>query len=60
MGRYNEETGVYLSDHLTNSSSRAFSVSVSQVPLPAAFWLFGSALLGMGLFRRGKEPVQLR
>jgi hypothetical protein len=60
MGRYNEETGVFLSDHLPDSSSRAFSLSVSTVPLPAAFWLFGSALLGMGLFRRGKEPVQLR
>jgi hypothetical protein len=54
MGRYNEETGVYLSDHLTNSSSRAFSVSVSQVPLPAAFWLFGSTLVGMGFIRRAK------
>jgi hypothetical protein len=52
MGRYIEATGDYLSDYINNSSSRAFSISVNQVPLPTSIWLLGSALLGMGLFGR--------
>ena len=32
------------------------SGSISPVPLPAAAWLFGSALLGMGMVRRRKQP----
>lgn len=31
--------------------------SVSQVPLPAAVWLFGSSLLGMLGFNRRKSPI---
>lgn len=30
------------------------SITVSQVPLPAAAWLFGSALLGLGVVKRRK------
>lgn len=30
------------------------SVTLSQVPLPAAAWLFGSALLGLGALKRKK------
>ena len=35
-----------------------FSFTVSEVPLPAAAWLFGSALLGLGAMKRMKasEP----
>lgn len=41
------------------ATNQAFSSSsqVSAVPLPAAAWLFGSALLGMGLFRRRKQSA---
>jgi hypothetical protein len=28
------------------------AISVSTVPVPAAAWLFGSALLGLGVFKR--------
>lgn len=40
-----------------SGGATAFSAStqVSAVPLPAAAWLFGSALLGLGLFRRRKQ-----
>jgi hypothetical protein len=31
------------------------NVSVVAVPIPAAVWLFGSALVGLGLNRRGKR-----
>lgn len=31
-----------------------FSFTVSEVPLPAAAWLFGSALLGLGALKRSK------
>jgi hypothetical protein len=49
---YDEATdSQYLSWHLPDATARAFSVSVETVPLPAAFWLFGSSLVGLGLFR---------
>jgi hypothetical protein len=32
--------------------SYAYNLSVAAVPLPAAAWLLGSALLGLGVFRR--------
>ena len=32
------------------------SGTISPVPIPAAAWLFGSALLGVGMVRRRKQP----
>lgn len=42
-----------------SGGSTAFSAStqISAVPLPAAAWLFGSALVGLGIFRRRKQVV---
>lgn len=41
------------------ATNQAFSSNsqVSAVPLPAAAWLFGSVVLGMGLFRRRKQAA---
>lgn len=36
----------------------AVSAQVSAVPVPAAVWLFGSALAGMGVIGRRKQPEQ--
>ena len=33
-------------------NNMGFTAELSEVPLPAAAWLFGSALLGLGIFRR--------
>lgn len=52
MVMYNETSGSDYSVYYPDSSTRAFSVSVNTVPLPAAVWLFGSSLVGLGLFRR--------
>lgn len=43
------------------ATNQAFSSNsqVSAVPLPAAAWLFGSAILGMGFFRRRKQHVAI-
>jgi hypothetical protein len=38
------------------SYSATFSLTVRPVPLPAAFWLMGSALAGLGLLRGRKKP----
>jgi hypothetical protein len=42
-----------------DSSSHAFtsSTQISAVPLPAAAWLFGSALLGLGAMRRKQKAA---
>lgn len=37
------------------SGAQAYNLTVSAVPLPAAFWLFGSALTGLGVFGRKKS-----
>jgi hypothetical protein len=34
-----------------------FEANVSSVPIPAAVWLFGSALAGIGVFGRSKKTV---
>lgn len=48
--------GQYVLKMATNMLAPASSTSVvSAVPLPAAAWLFGSALLGLGVFRRRKQ-----
>jgi len=36
--------------------SATFSLTVQPVPLPAAFWLMGSALTGLGILGRRKKP----
>lgn len=52
MEMYDEATdSVYLSWYLQDTNSRAFSISVETVPLPAAFWLFASSLASFGLFQ---------
>ena len=41
--------------NIANSSLNAWAIhdgDVGEVPLPAAAWLFGSALLGLGAIRR--------
>jgi hypothetical protein len=35
----------------------AYSGTISAVPLPAAAWLFGSALLGLGAMRRKQKAA---
>ena len=41
-------------DGMLDESSFAYVPSVSEVPVPAAAWLFGSALMSLGLARRRK------
>lgn len=40
----------------TTSALFAGSMSVSQVPIPAAVWLFGSGLIGLAAVTRRKKP----
>lgn len=48
--------GQYVLKMATNMLAPSSSTStVSAVPLPAAAWLFGSALLGLGVLRRRKQ-----
>ncbi len=42
-----------------NVSDYALSVTTSAVPVPAAVWLFGSALAGMGIVGRRKEKASV-
>ena len=46
-------------NHQYNLSSNGFGIEVSAVPLPAAVWLLGSGLMGLGLFgrRRRVQPA---
>ena len=49
----------YFGPRVSNLGSGTFAVwstagSVSAVPIPAAAWLFGSALLGLGVLKRKK------
>ena len=41
-------------DGMLDEASFAYVPSVSEVPVPAAAWLFGSALMSLGLARRRK------
>jgi len=55
----NTSIGIHLSFDLTAHDKATFTTSfeVVPVPLPAAMWLFGSGLLGLGaLARRRKQP----
>lgn len=47
----------YILKIAVSGGPNAFSATtqISAVPLPAAAWLFGSALMGLGLFRRRKQ-----
>ncbi len=58
MVMYNETNGTDYSVYYRDTPTRAFSVSVNAVPLPAAFWLFGTSLIGLGLFRRTTKPCR--
>jgi hypothetical protein len=42
-----------------NQINDGYSLTVSQVPVPAAVWLFGSALAGMGIIGRRKNKGAL-
>lgn len=39
------------------TTTDGYSLTVSQVPVPAAIWLFGSALAGMGIIGRRKNAA---
>ena len=51
------ELGYTASFELTYGGYDNIAVS-TVVPLPAAVWLFGSALFGLGVIRRGQKAVQ--
>lgn len=40
---------------ITNPWSGIYSVTVTAVPLPAAFWMFGTALMGLFAFARRRN-----
>ncbi|MFT6051921.1 MAG: hypothetical protein ACI9B9_001564 [Halioglobus sp.] len=44
----------FLYDDILYDNRGGVSLSVAAVPLPAAAWLFGSALLGLGMIKRRK------
>ena len=46
--------GNQLFDYRLAEGTSGTSWSVASVPLPAAAWLFGSALLGLGVIKRKK------
>lgn len=46
-----------VNDTYYQNNSGAFGVSISQVPLPAAVWLFGSALFGLVAVARRRAVV---
>ncbi|MCA9470063.1 MAG: VPLPA-CTERM sorting domain-containing protein [Nitrospira sp.] len=46
------DVGSYL---WTFSNGETLSLQIGQVPIPAAAWLFGSALLGLAAVKRGKR-----
>jgi hypothetical protein len=46
------ELGGKISDDYGRAQAGHFLVNVTAVPVPAAVWLFGSALAGLGWFRR--------
>lgn len=43
-----------VSDGLFSDNSGAYEITVSQTPIPQAFWLFGSALAGLAAARQRK------
>jgi hypothetical protein len=49
--------GIHLAFDLTAGDKASFTTSfeVVPVPIPAAFWLFGSGLLGLGAFARRRQ-----
>ncbi len=53
----NTNIGIHLSFDLTAGDKATFTTSfeVVPVPLPAAAWLFGSGLLGLGAFARRRQ-----
>ncbi len=42
-------------EYFSTSDEGSFTSTVSAVPLPAAFWLFGSALVGFVVLSRSKQ-----
>ena len=45
--------GTYISD----TTGLDATITVTAVPIPATIWLFGSALVGLGVFGRRKKPA---
>jgi len=37
-----------------------FTANISEVPVPAALWLFASAIIGLAGFSRGRKPLRLQ
>lgn len=52
---YGNGDSQYFSLNSTNGANGAFINNASAVPVPAAAWLFGSALAGVGVVRRKKH-----
>jgi hypothetical protein len=50
--------GTLVTDWTTVSGSGFHYGSATVIPVPAAFWLFSSALLGLAGLRRRKPPYQ--
>ena len=48
---------ITLSSDTMNFSVSGNTITVSAVPVPAAVWLFGSALAGFGVFGRKKNGL---
>lgn len=57
-GTYNLNAfaAMYSGGSSSGGSNSNFNASFSAVPIPAAVWLFGSALAGLGWLRRRQQP----
>jgi hypothetical protein len=57
-GEYRMSPTLFSSNEFLDSSwNYTVSLEVTAVPIPAAAWLFGSALLGLGVVKRKKRRL---
>ncbi len=56
-GLYNAEGGgsAFVGGGENGNSTPYYFATVTQVPIPAAAWLFGSAVLGLGVLKKRRE-----